>query len=782
MKNYTEALIDCLPDSIILTDRLGRIELMNQRAAGLLGCAKADGTPEINFLDLLVPEDRDRARLDFQSARQKGRPVYNRYTVKIPKGRTFGAVLNICPIICDYKTAGLLLLVRHHTQSYHQTEEASPNQSHLQKLAANISAGFTNLTAENLDVVINRALQASGEFFGLDRCYLFQFSPDGEIMNNTHEWCAAGVEPQIEKLQHLPPGVFPWWMKKLLQFKCINIPSVKDMAQDAKAEKELLQAQCIQSVLVVPLISTNKLTGFIGFDSVRKKTTWTEEQIALLKIVAEIFSNALAKYQVEEALRKNRRQQYDIIQHLPDATLVIDCRGKVIAWNKAMEKMTGISKDEMLGRNNYAYAAPFYGTRRPMLIDLALNPVRELEWLQGKYDFINNDCDEFIAEVYAPMTYGGKGAYLWGIASRLRDASGNITGAIESIRDITDRKRYEEQLKYLSLHDQLTGLYNRTFFEAEILRLNNSREYPITVISADVDNLKLFNDTLGHDRGDELLKACAAVLKQALRKSDILARVGGDEFAAILPRTDEKTGAEIAKRINHYASLYNSRHTDLHLSISAGAATAESRAVSLAQALKTSDDLMYRQKFQHGARSQVVNTLMAALAERDYITEGHARRLAELCLVLGRQVDLSAQQLNNLTLLAQVHDLGKVGIPDGILFKKGPLSKEEWEIMRQHPEKGYRIAIASPDLSGIANLILKHHERWDGNGYPLGLKGRDIPVECRILAIADAFEAMTSDRPYRRAMSREEALKELQRYAGNQFDPELVDLFVSLLK
>jgi len=238
MKNYTEALIDCLPDSIILTDHLGRIELMNQRAAGLLGCPKADGTREINFLDLLVPEDRDRAKLDFQSAMQKGRPVYNRYTVKKPKGRTFWAALNICPIICDHKTAGLLLMIRHHTQSYQQTEETAPYQSHFQKLVSGISAGFTNLTAENLDVVINRALQASGEFFNLDRCYLFQFSADGEIMNNTHEWCAAGIEPQIDNLQGLSSGMFPWWMKKLRQFKCINVPSVKDMVQDAKADRK----------------------------------------------------------------------------------------------------------------------------------------------------------------------------------------------------------------------------------------------------------------------------------------------------------------------------------------------------------------------------------------------------------------------------------------------------------------------------------------------------------------------------------------------------------------
>ena len=141
---------------------------------------------------------------------------------------------------------------------------------------------------------------------------------------------------------------------------------------------------------------------------------------------------------------------------------------------------------------------------------------------------------------------------------------------------------------------------------------------------------------------------------------------------------------------------------------------------------------------------------------------------------------MPSRQLNNLDLLAQVHDLGKLGIPDSILFKEVPLTDEEWEIMRTHPEKGYRIAISSFDLLDIADLILKHHERWGGEGYPLGLKGRDIPIECRILSIVDTFDAMTSNRPYRKALSKDTAIAELKRCAGTQFDPNLVKIFLSV--
>ncbi len=365
------------------------------------------------------------------------------------------------------------------------------------------------------------------------------------------------------------------------------------------------------------------------------------------------------------------------------------------------------------------------------------------------------------------------------------EKKGVVTGFRGVIRDITERQRFEEQLKYIGMHDQLTDLYNRVFFENELIRLENSREYPVTIFSVDLDGLKLINDSMGHSQGDEMLVACAVVLQNAVRSTDIITRVGGDEFAIISPRTPAERGVKVLGRIRKALKLFNDeRRTRIPLSFSVGFATAEDKSKPLLDVYKEADNIMYNDKIRKSvnAGSQIVKTLMVALGERDFIAEGHARRMEQYCLMMGKKINLSDKQLSNLSLLAQVHDIGKVGIPDTILFKKDSLTNEEWRTMRQHAEKGYRIAISSMELADIADFILKHHEKWTGDGYPMGICEEEIPLECRILAVADAYDAMTNDRPYRKAMGNEEAIAELERCSGSHFDPEIVKAFLGILE
>lgn len=194
------------------------------------------------------------------------------------------------------------------------------------------------------------------------------------------------------------------------------------------------------------------------------------------------------------------------------------------------------------------------------------------------------------------------------------------------------------------------------------------------------------------------------------------------------------------------------------------------------------DEALSTRVHSAGSRDlQVVRPLLTALAERDpFNNQTHTDLITELCYIMGLQMGLSSQQLANLECLAQIQDIGNLVIPENIIFKEGPLTSQEWDVIRQHPVKGYHIALSSSNTVDIAGLILKHHERWDGKGYPYGLKGKAIPLECRILQVVNAFVVMTNDRPYRKALSREEALKELKQCAGTQFDPEIVDLFFTV--
>jgi diguanylate cyclase (GGDEF)-like protein/PAS domain S-box-containing protein len=350
------------------------------------------------------------------------------------------------------------------------------------------------------------------------------------------------------------------------------------------------------------------------------------------------------------------------------------------------------------------------------------------------------------------------------------------------VRNITERKHVERQLKFLSLRDPLTKLYNRAYFEQEMKRLERGRSWPVGIIVCDVDALKLVNDILGHKTGDEMLVESANIFHKALRRGEVVARIGGDEFAVVLPVSDRQMLEGICDRIRDAVASYNATDGALPLSISIGCAVCSDSAEGITNAFKEADDNMYREKLYRTrtASSAIVTYLMNILNTRGVTTEEQTGRIREFAGDLAVAVGLGRQSLSDLRLLARFHDIGMIGIRGHICSKPGPLTPEETTEMRRHCEIGHRIAQSVPELFSIADGILKHHEWFDGNGYPLGLKGGVIPLECRIMAIAEAFVSMTGERPYRKAMTPEAALMELEKGAGAQFDPFLVSEFIKL--
>ncbi len=358
----------------------------------------------------------------------------------------------------------------------------------------------------------------------------------------------------------------------------------------------------------------------------------------------------------------------------------------------------------------------------------------------------------------------------------LTELAANINDMLVSLEEAQSR------LRYVSRHDTLTGLFNRAYFEECIDKTKASSD-SVQVLVADVDGLKLINDTLGHSSGDTLLRKAAEVLQETCPPDAIISRFGGDEFAVILVNYSGKDVARLCKAIKEAVGNANHETPGLTLSMSIGYATGTEQSNDAGELLKEADNYMYRDKLLHNrsTRSAIVQTLKKALEVRDFITDGHAARMQDLVHLLGTEIGFSENRLAELQLFAQFHDIGKVGIPDGILFKAGRLTAEETAIMRSHSEIGYRIARSAPDLVFIADWVLKHHEWWNGGGYPLGITAEEIPIECRILALADAYDAMTNQRPYRLPVTPAEAIDEIRKNAGIQFDPELTKVFIAIL-
>jgi len=370
------------------------------------------------------------------------------------------------------------------------------------------------------------------------------------------------------------------------------------------------------------------------------------------------------------------------------------------------------------------------------------------------------------------------------LEERVKERTTTLVQLSETLlAEIAERKRIEEQLRHLSMHDFTTGLYNRAYFSEEMHRLNIGRSHPIGLIMCDVDGLKMVNDALGHVAGDQLLSEAAKILRMGVREEDIVSRVGGDEFAILLPNSEPKDLKQIITRIRFLVETYNQSNPSLPLSLSMGFAAAWDKASNMDEIYKEADDNMYKDKLERRlcAHKSITHAFFHILEAKDYIKQGHTIRLRNMSTALAKAVDLPGESINALKLLAEYHDLGKVGVSDLVLQKAGRLTPEERNEKQRHCEIGRRIAQSVPELAPIADLILKHHEWWNGKGYPLGLRGEEIPVECRILAIADAYDAMTDNRCYRSPISNEEALAELRKCAGTQFDESLVESFVAIM-
>ncbi|MCT4595111.1 MAG: transporter substrate-binding domain-containing protein [Anaeromicrobium sp.] len=355
--------------------------------------------------------------------------------------------------------------------------------------------------------------------------------------------------------------------------------------------------------------------------------------------------------------------------------------------------------------------------------------------------------------------------------------------ALTIIREITEKKLSDMKIYNMSIRDGMTGLYNRSYFERQMEIRNENKDLNQCVIICDLDGLKFINDTFGHATGDEYLKIATDIIKACFKNgNNVIARIGGDEFGILMEDTSEKEVLNIKSKLKDMLKEVN-KNRGMPVSISFGYSISQENKNDLKEMFKEADAFMYKEKLHHkqSLKSDLFNVIMKMLETRDFIREGHCDRLEILSAKLAKAVGMTDNKIQDISLFSKFHDIGKIGVSDRVLFKTKELTEEEFEEMKRHTEIGYRIAQSCPDIAHIADWILKHHEWWNGEGYPLGLKGDEIPIECRILSIVDAYDAMTSDRPYRKALSKKEAMEELKLCSKVQFDPYLVEVFLGIL-
>jgi diguanylate cyclase (GGDEF)-like protein/PAS domain S-box-containing protein len=446
---------------------------------------------------------------------------------------------------------------------------------------------------------------------------------------------------------------------------------------------------------------------------------------------------------------------------IADGVIVTDTEYKIVLFNQAAAKLSGWAKEEAENKpltevfniiDEFSHEKSIIPDFKEISLD---NPVSLVENI---ILLAKDGGEKFIEYSVAPIS----------------SINSNNSGVVVVFRDLSAKRARIEVIEYLSYHDQLTGLYNRHFFEEELRRLDTSRNLPLTVIMGDVNGLKLCNDAFGHAAGDKLLKQAAEVMQAECRSSDIVARIGGDEFVILLEKTNWQDAEAIVKRINM-------RIADLHLdplllSVSFGCATKNNIEGDISIVLKQAEDNMYKHKLTESLNIKTcsLHLILQTLRERSATEQYHMQKVSELCAAFGEALKFDNEAIKDLRELGLMHDIGKIVLDNQLLDKKGPLSIQERREIERHAESGYRILNSVNEFVQMSEYVLASHEHWDGNGYPRGLKGEEIPLYARILAVADAFETLTSDRPYRAATSPAAAIAEIKNCAGKQFDPYLV--------
>ena len=637
-----------------------------------------------------------------------------------------------------------------------------------QRMMMDISSIFMKADPHNFRDTVKRSLGMIGETLRAERVYIFTYDFEENIAINDFEWCAQGVHPHIDKYRKIPMESLEEWVEMHRRGNSIFIPSVSSMRQ-GDLMKDNLERDEIQSLISVPLTIEGLFYGFIGCNSTNKSIPYTREDENFLKEYSSALMSTMYRIIAQDKLLQSEDLLKRTLFSIGDGVICTNSKGRITMMNNVAEKLTGYKEQEAMDLK-FDTVFDIYNEitrdKYPNIVEHVLSTGNSLEI--ENHAMLKNKNGRIIEIEYS--------------ASPIIDSDGKIAGVVVVFRNCSEKRERQRRIEYLSMHDPLTGLYNRRYIEKVLPSMDNSDNYPLTVMYADINGLKLTNDAFGHHMGDKLITRVSEILLDSTRSGDIIGRVGGDEFIIIVPNTDESGALAIKNRIQEKAAAELLDSIVVSIAIGFSSKTDDQQPIEDLQ--KIAENLMYKDKLRHGKtmRSQTIDTVLRNINNKYDNEQIHTERVAQFAEILAREAGLSEKEIMDIKIAGVLHDIGKIMVPPEFLNKVTKLSQGEFEIIKQHSEIGYQILKSVDEYAALAEIVLHHHERWDGKGYPHELSGEEIPLGSRIISIVDAFEAMTANRPYQMPKTLKEAVDEIKLCSGTQFDPALVPCFVRLFE